>query len=372
MKNFSLPTVLCKAVEGKPILKDEIRYLLGLESRDELELLRRTAHLVRSKHFGRKVFLYGFVYFSTHCRNNCSFCNFRVENEEAVRYRKSEDDVVQAAIQLRDSGVHLIDLTMGEDPVILHPQLGRRRLARIIKRVHTETGLPVMVSPGAVPQDLVDELAAAGAEWFALYQESHSPDLFEKLRPGQSYASRMEAKKYAGQRNMLIEEGILTGVGESVDDIAESIAAMRDMAADQVRVMSFVPQKNTPMETVKPAGNERELLIISILRLVMPAALIPASLDVHGLAGLQHRLLAGANVVTSIVPPGHNLNGVANSTLDIEEARRTVGSISSVLQFIGLEPATADQYRRWVEARLEGRGNPLLKGQITSNCRYWC
>jgi len=45
-------------------------------------------------------------------------------------------------------------------------------------------------------------------------------------------------------------------------------------------------------------------------------------LDVDGLAGLKQRLEAGANVVTTIVPPGRGLAGVVRHSLDIEDGKR--------------------------------------------------
>jgi len=46
---------------------------------------------------------------------------------------------------------------------------------------------------------------------------------------------------------LLIEEGILVGVGETDEDIFASLQTMKTIGVDQVRVMSFVPQKGTPM-----------------------------------------------------------------------------------------------------------------------------
>lgn len=92
---------------------------------------------------------------------------------------------------------------------------------------------------------------------------------------------------------------------------------------------------------------------MAIMRLLFPDRLVPASLDVCGLGGLKARLQAGANVITSLVPPGEGLAGVAQSTLDIDEARRTVASVEPVLQECGLEVASEAEYRRWVEERLE-------------------
>ena len=63
--------------------------------------------------------------------------------------------------------------------------------------------------------------------------------------------------------------------------------------------------------------------MIAVMRLAMPDRLIPASLDVEGIAGLEARLEAGANVVTSIVPPQSGLAGVSQAELDIDAGLRT-------------------------------------------------
>ncbi len=368
---YSLTATLCRAIEGTELVKDEIEFLLSLNDPKDIELLRRVASLVRSNMFSNKVFLYGFLYFSTHCKNDCNFCQYRCSNKDIVRYRKNDTDILESAKRLSESGVHLIDLTMGEDPILFHPEFGLKRLVRLVERVKSETELPVMISPGAIPSPAITKLAEIGTEWFACYQETHSKSLFTNLRGDQSYDQRLKTKKHAQKVGMLIEEGILTGVGESLEDITNSIIAMRDMAADQVRAMTFVPQAGTPMETVSASDILLELNIISVMRLVLPDSLIPASLDIDGLNGLQDRLLAGANVVTSIVPPGRGLSGVANKNLDIEDSRRTVKSIRRVLGSIDMNVASLTDYRHWIDERIRERENPLPTGGAAMNYRYW-
>ncbi len=85
-----------------------------------------------------------------------------------------------------------------------------------------------------------------------------------------------------------------------------------------------------------------------MLRIIFPGKLIPASLDVEGLGGLKRRLEAGANVVTSIVPPHAGLVGVVHSSLDIEEARRTPESVFPILKECGLQAASLEEYRKWI------------------------
>ena len=143
----------------------------------------------------------------------------------------------------------------------------------------------------------------------------------------------------------------MTGIAESPEDIADSMDAMESLDADQVRVMSFVPQEGTPMQHVAAPPPTRELVIIALLRLAFPDRLIPASLDVAGLAGLRQRLDAGANVITSIVPPGEGLAGVANNSLDIDNGGRTVNAIRPVLESCNLRAASQDDYLAWIANR---------------------
>jgi methylornithine synthase len=149
---------------------------------------------------------------------------------------------------------------------------------------------------------------------------------------------------------MLVEDGILLGVGESAADRADSIVDMRDHGVDQARVMGFVPQAGTPMAAFGPPSLLAERLTIAVMRLTMPDRLIPASLDVQGIAGLEPRLAAGANVVTSIVPPSVGLCGVSQSSLDIDAGLRTVAGVEAHLPSLGLRAASGDEFRAWVEA----------------------
>ncbi|ACN14633.1 BioB2 [Desulforapulum autotrophicum HRM2] len=345
-----LPELLNHLAGGGKADRNQIKFLLSLSHDEEIERLFKTAREVRRKHFGDRVFLYGFLYFSTFCRNNCRFCQYRQANHALSRYRKNESEILAAAREMADTGVHLIDLTMGEDPELFADgDRGFERLADICRKVQQETGLPVMISPGVMPDHALKMLADAGVTWYACYQETHTRSLYNRLRPGQDFDERMLRKRTARKLGMLIEEGLLTGVGESVDDLATSMEMMADLDAHQVRVMTFVPQKGTPMVDVPPSENLKELIIIAVMRLLFPDRLIPASLDVDGLDGLKARLDAGANVITSIVPPQKGLAGVAHNSLDIEDARRTHDSIVPILTSCGLTVAEVGEYRSWIE-----------------------
>ena len=322
--------------------REEIIRVLNMENGPELDEIFARAREVRAEVQGDKIFAYGFVYFTTYCRNNCNFCYFRRSNEIA-RYRKSNEEILEISRALVDSGVNLIDLTMGEDPE--YHKEGFKNVSKLISMIKEELNIPVMISPGVVSNDIIKKLADAGADFFALYQETHNRELFAKLRLGQDYDKRMNAKLFAKDCGMYIEEGLLAGVGESNEDIADSLLTMGEIGARQVRVMSFVPQEGSPMESHKSPERIKELKIIALMRLMYPNALIPASLDVDGISGLKERIDAGANLITSIIPPKSGFMGVAHSTMDVDEGGRTVEEATAILSEMGLRIATPDEYR---------------------------
>lgn len=347
-----MESILERAEAEGALSESEIVRLLSVVQENEKNALFAAARRVRDKHSGNKVFLYGFVYLSTYCRNNCHFCFYRASNTHSLRYRKSHNQIVEAATMLAESNVHLIDLTMGEDPAYFDED-GFEELAGIVASVTESTSLPVMISPGLVDKRVLAKFKQAGASWYACYQETHDRSLFERIRPGQDFDSRLNAKRNARRLGLLTEEGMLSGLGESAADVARNLAAMGKWNTDQVRVMSFVPQKGTPLSEHPPGDSGEESKIIAVMRLLFPDRLIPASLDIGGLGGLEARLTAGANVVTSLVPPCQGFAGVAQSSLDIDDARRTVASVEPVLNECNLTSATAADYRRWIENRMD-------------------
>ncbi len=344
--------ILDKASREESLSKDEIFRLLCVKRPEEIEELFGVARELRRRYYGNRVFLYGFVYFSTWCRNRCTFCSYRAGNRFCRRYRKTEEQIFKISLQLVQSGVHLLDFTMGEDPFYYEAKDGFFPLIDLVKRIKDETGTPVMISWGVLSPEILEKLADAGSDWYACYQETHSRELFSKLRPLQDYDRRLCSKAEASRLGLLIEEGVLSGAGETLREMADSLDFMRRNRFSQVRVMNFVPQEGTPMARSALPDPLSELVTIAIMRLLIPRSLIPASLDVYGLNGLQEKLDAGANVVTSLIAPESGLNGVV-STLDISTGNRTVQAVVPVLRNSGWSVGKPEDYILWIKGEKE-------------------
>jgi methylornithine synthase len=313
----------------------------------------------RRRQFGNAVFLYGFVYYSTYCRNSCVFCFYRSGNTLSPRYRKQADEVVEICRALADSGVNLLDLTLGEDPSLFGSG-DFSPLIDLVSAVRAATGLPIMVSPGVVPAHVLTRLRAAGADFYAVYQETHNVELFSRLRLGQEFEERQQARRDGHAVGLLVEDGLLSGVGDGPADRARSVLAMREAGDQQVRAMTLVPQEQTPLADVPTPATWNERLTIAVMRLLMPDRLIPASLDVEGIEGLRSRLEAGANVVTSLVPPQSGLCGVAHAEYEVDDGLRTAAEVRPRLAELGLRQGTRAEFAAWLgAARARWRREPV-------------
>ncbi len=309
------------------------------------------AQACRDRYFGHTFFMYGFLYLSTHCRNDCTFCQYRCSNTRLQRYRKTLETLLEAAQRLIDDGVHLLDLTLGEDPYYVSDE-GFPRLLELVQTLKNATNMPLMLSPGVLRAEQLRALADVGADWYACYQENHNRNVFAQLRCQQDFDQRKQARLDAAAAGLLVEDGLLIGVGETTADLIESLLAMKEEPLAQVRAMSYVVGEATtaqPTTQTLKTPHETELSVLAAMRLLMPQRLIPASLDVDGLQGLSTRIDAGANVVTSLVPSGCGLAGVASKDLDIENQRRSVAAVCAELAKQDRRPASQSTFQAWMQ-----------------------
>jgi len=340
--------IIDKAEKGQPVDIKEIYELMSITDENDLDKLYSAARRIRDRAFGKNIYTYGFVYFSTYCKNNCTFCYYRHTNG-IERYRKSLEEIVEHCGNLQDAGINLADLTMGEDPLMYANNC--EQFLKIVSAVHDDVGINIMASPGALEEKNFGPLRDAGADFFACYQETYNRDLFESRRINQSFDNRKNQKIWARQNGILAEDGMMIGIGESIMDRAIAINEMVNLDCEQIRAMTFVPQVGTPMEKDPHMESLDELKAIAVMRLLKHDVMIPCSLDVEGIAGLKTRIDAGASVITSIVPPNKHFAGVANPEMDIDNGNRSVEHVFELLDETGHHHASSADFRKLIADR---------------------
>ena len=124
-------------------------------------------------------------------------------------------------------------------------------------RSRTAPGCRSWCRPASCRRPRWARLSAAGADWYALLPGDAHAALYDRLRVGQPFEARAAARGAARRAGLLVEDGLLTGIGDTAADRARSVVAMREAGWEQVRVMTFVPQAGTPLAGRAPGRATR-------------------------------------------------------------------------------------------------------------------
>ncbi|HHX37871.1 MAG TPA: [FeFe] hydrogenase H-cluster radical SAM maturase HydE [Clostridiaceae bacterium] len=257
------------------------------------KLARRKATAV----FGHKIYLRGLIEFTNYCKNNCFYCGLRRANTNLKRYRLSDTDILAAAKTAFDSGCRTIVLQGGEDPA-----LNTSRITSLIRAIRSRwPKVAVTLSLGERPRQDYQAWFDAGADRYLLRQESAAPELYRHLHPMEmTLTDRLRCLADLKSIGYQTGAGFLVGSpGQKAGDLATDLMFMQSYQPAMAGIGPFLPQTDTPFGN-EPAGDpELTLFMISILRLILPYALLPATTAI-GTAlpdGHNRAILAGANVV---------------------------------------------------------------------------
>ncbi len=92
---------------------------------------------------------------------------------------------------------------------------------------------------------------------------------------------------------------------QTSENLAEDLLFMRDLEPEMVGIGPFIPHHETPFKDKAPGTLELTLLLLSIVRLMLPRVLLPATTALGTIdpTGREQGVLAGANVVMPNLSP---------------------------------------------------------------------
>lgn len=266
------------------------------------EVSDRAADISRAKN-GRTVRLRGLVEFTNICRNDCYYCGIRASNGECVRYRLTEDEIMECCDTGYRLGFRTFVLQGGEDPYFTDEKL--TGIISAIRKKYPESA--VTLSIGERSRESFQRLYDAGAERFLLRHESASPGHYEKLHPENlSWENRKKCLFY------LKEIGFETGAGfmvgspyQTYADLAADLAFLRELQPEMVGIGAFIPHEHTPFRDFPAGALPLTLVMVALTRILLPAANIPATTALAAISqdGRIQALDAGANVVMPNLSP---------------------------------------------------------------------
>lgn len=285
-------------------LPDEafISLLTTMDKEDE-ELIYSYAREVRERYYGKEVYLRGLIEFSNFCRNDCKYCGIRRNNENASRYRLSEEEILECCDKGYALGFRTFVLQSGEDLSFTTEKICE--IVSSIKKSHPDCA--VTLSIGEKSREEYQAYFDAGADRYLLREETSNPVHYGKLHPPElSIENRKRCLYDLKDIGYQVGCGIMVGSPyQTPENILEDLRFMQDLKPHMIGIGPFIHHKDTPFRDMPDGTLKDTLHLLAMLRLSFPHALLPATTalgTIHPL-GRELGLKAGANVVMPNLSP---------------------------------------------------------------------
>lgn len=282
--------------------RDELLYILDNINDDEVEYLREKADDIRRKHYDNKVYMRGLIEFTNYCKMDCKYCGIRRSNKNAQRYRLTYDEIMEC-VELGDKlGYKTYVLQGGEDEYFTD-----ERMVEIIKGIKEKyPDNAITLSIGERSYDSYKKMFDAGADRFLLRHETATKELYDSLHPGTTMESRRECLYNLKKIGYQAGAGFMVGLPNQTNaDLVNDLLFVKEFKPHMCGIGPFIPQKDTPLGDEKGGTLEKTVIILSLVRLLLPDILLPATTALGTIDpdGREKGVKAGGNVVMPNLSP---------------------------------------------------------------------
>lgn len=328
-----------KLYEDTRLTETEYKELLELHTDKEIaeygfELARKR----QKETFGNEVYTRGLIEISNYCKNDCIYCGIRRSNQNAERYRLSEEEILSCCESGYVLGFRTFVLQGGEDGYYTDDLL--EDLLHKIKAAYPDCA--ITLSLGERSRESYERLYTAGADRYLLRHETANEAHYGKLHPAEmSLKNRKQCLYTLKEIGYQVGCGIMVGSPyQTIDNLVEDLAFMKTFNPHMVGIGPFIPQKDTPFGEMEPGSLEMTLFLLAIIRLMLPKVLLPATTalgTIHS-RGRELGILAGGNVVMPNLSPVKVRKKYAlydNKICTGEEAAECRGCLGKRMESIG-------------------------------------
>ena len=292
-----------KLEKDRQLTRDEWIMIFETDPAVLQEPLAERARRISIGNFGHEIFTRGLIEFTSYCRNDCYYCGIRRSNKELPRYRLDREQILECCDRGYELGFRTFVLQGGEDPCI-----DDEEMVSVISAIHDGFGdCAITLSIGERSHDSYLRYFEAGAERYLLRHETADPWNYARLHPGElSLQRRMDCLWDLKRIGYQVGTGFMVGSpGQNAETLAEDMLFIEKLAPHMIGIGPFVPHHATPFADKKAGTAEQTLVCISLLRLMLPQALIPATTALGTIEadGRERGILAGANVVMPNLSP---------------------------------------------------------------------
>jgi biotin synthase len=290
-----------KLLQTRDLSDEELAALL---STDEYDVpLARNADMVRQGVYGKDVYIRGLIEFSNYCKNDCFYCGIRQGNSAVKRYRLSREQILSCCREGYGLGFRTFVLQGGEDPYY-----GDGLMCEIVSRIKgMYSDCAVTLSLGERPRESYQALFDAGADRYLLRHETADEAHYRRLHPeSMSLKNRKECLWNLKEIGYQVGAGFMVGSPyQTISNVISDIRFLQELRPAMIGIGPYITHRETPFWNFPSGSLSLSLRVLSVIRLMFPYALIPATTALGTIApnGRELGLAHGANVVMPNLSP---------------------------------------------------------------------
>ncbi|MBQ9026419.1 MAG: 7,8-didemethyl-8-hydroxy-5-deazariboflavin synthase subunit CofG [Methanobrevibacter sp.] len=271
--------------------KEDILSILNAKDSDILKYMNQTAQYRKDNliTYSKNVF----IPLTEICRNDCGYCNFKKDpsDKEAI-ILKTKEEVLNELKIAEKYGCKEALFTFGEDADEEEVVLKRLNefgydnmvdyVVDICQMTLDETSLLPHSNGGNFSYEALEKLKEVNAS-MGLMLENSSKRLMElpthNKSPGKNPELRLETITNAGKLKIPYTTGILIGIGETTEEIAESLFAIKEINDEYGHIQEIIIQNFTSTQDIEMC-DWPEPSLLDMIRTVTAATLLFGDSDV--------------------------------------------------------------------------------------------
>lgn len=276
----SVKQIIAKSLDKNRLNLEEVATLIQADSPEHIELIKKGAHNLKEKVYGKRIVLFAPLYVGNLCQNNCEYCGFKASNSNQIRKTLEKDELIKNVEALEDNGQKRLILVYGE-----HPKYSPEYIADNIRTVYgvkKGNGEIRRVNINAAPLSIegYKTVKEAGIGTFQVFQETYDKDAYAKYHKSgrkADYNNRLVALDRAQEAGLDdVGIGALFGLTDWRFDVMGLIRHTNHLEACYnvgPHTISFPRLQDAAEFKVDPDSyvtDEEFTRIIAILRLAVP------------------------------------------------------------------------------------------------------
>lgn len=287
--NLSIINDIVRNVQNFPINRDEVLELVEkYDSRSISTLAKKIRDECKNGTitYSRKVF----INLINLCRDTCSYCTYKKELSDSDLSMLTKEQVLHIATLGKQLKCTEALIVTGERPEQKYPEYNEwlrkngcsttiEYVDQISNLILEETGLLPHTNAGTLNYDELSMLKKTNVSLGCMLETSSERlggiNMPHELAPSKNPRARTRVLENAGKLKIPMTTGLLVGIGETLEEIVDSLILIREINQkyaniQEVIMQNHVPKYNTKMRNFMPPTPDLFLLTVSLARIIMP------------------------------------------------------------------------------------------------------